>query len=224
MAGACCTPSACLLGRWLGGLRARAISNPPFERPSRQTLRRLRRSWYGLVAVAASVQPHGTVATSSPGASATVPSTRGSGEVIGSDDPAWVCGRISQPPVTPTGHQDPGTTPSPSRLRCVSPERASCKERWSQAVQATLHSVRAGSVPQRSSRGMGGHLRSPTVRRNRRSRALQLSSWGNGGGRFGLWSRRSGLQRRAADGQQLTIVGINTTLGEPWQIVGAAER
>ena len=22
-------PSACLLGRWLGGLRARAISNPP---------------------------------------------------------------------------------------------------------------------------------------------------------------------------------------------------
>jgi hypothetical protein len=39
-------------------------------------------------------------------------------------------------------------------------------------VQARLRSVRAGSVPQRSSRGISGHQRSPTVRRNRRSPAL----------------------------------------------------
>jgi hypothetical protein len=35
---------------------------------------------------------------------------------------------------------------------------------------------------------------------------------------------RSRLGRRAADGQQPTAVGINTTLGEPWRIVGAAGR
>jgi hypothetical protein len=35
-------------------------------------------------------------------------------------------------------------------------------------------SVRAGSVPQRSTTGIGGHQRSLTVQRNRRSPALQL--------------------------------------------------
>jgi hypothetical protein len=48
----------------------------------------------------------------------------------------------------------------------------------SQAVQALLRSVRAGSVSQRSSTGMGGHQRSPTVRKNRRSRALRLKQLG----------------------------------------------
>jgi hypothetical protein len=62
------------------------------------------------------------------------------------------------------------------------------------AVQAPLRSVRAGSVSQRSSTGMGGHQRSPTVRRNRRSRALGSSSWDNADGRFRLWSRRSGFE------------------------------
>jgi hypothetical protein len=38
--------------------------------------------------------------------------------------------------------------------------------------------VRAGSVPQRSTTGIGGHQRSPTVRRNRRSRALRLTQLG----------------------------------------------
>ena len=36
--------------------------------------------------------------------------------------------------------------------------------------------------------------------------------------------RRSRLGRRAPDGQQPTAVGITTTLGEPWRIVGAAGR
>jgi hypothetical protein len=40
----------------------------------------------------------------------------------------------------------------------------------------------------------------------------------------GLWPRRSRLGCRAADGQQLTAVGIVTTLGEPWRIVEAAGR
>jgi hypothetical protein len=40
------------------------------------------------------------------------------------------------------------------------------------AVQVPLHSVRAGSVSERTLMGMGGHQRSPTVRRNRRSPAL----------------------------------------------------
>jgi hypothetical protein len=48
----------------------------------------------------------------------------------------------------------------------------------SRAVQAPLRSVRAGSVSQRSSTGMGGQLRSPTVRRNRRSRTLRLTQLG----------------------------------------------
>jgi hypothetical protein len=51
-------------------------------------------------------------------------------------------------------------------------------DRGSQAVQAPLRSVRAGSGPQRSNMGMGGHQRSPTVRRNRRSRALRLRQLG----------------------------------------------
>ena len=47
-----------------------------------------------------------------------------------------------------------------------------------QAVQAPLRSVRAGSVSQRSSTGIGGHQWSPTVRRNRRSLALRLMQLG----------------------------------------------
>jgi hypothetical protein len=38
--------------------------------------------------------------------------------------------------------------------------------------------VRAGSVSQRSSSGMGGHQRSPTVRRNHRSEALRPKQLG----------------------------------------------
>jgi hypothetical protein len=45
-------------------------------------------------------------------------------------------------------------------------------------MQASLSSVRAGSVPQRSSTGIRGHQRSPTVQRNRRSAALQLRQLG----------------------------------------------
>jgi hypothetical protein len=56
----------CMLARALAWRTAcSGHQQPPFERVSRQTLRRLRRSWYGLVAVAASVQLHATVATSS---------------------------------------------------------------------------------------------------------------------------------------------------------------
>jgi hypothetical protein len=60
----------------------------------------------------------------------------------------------------------------------VTVETTENREGGSQAVQASLRSVRAGSVPQRSSTGMGGHRRSPTVRRNRRSRALRLKQLG----------------------------------------------
>jgi hypothetical protein len=48
----------------------------------------------------------------------------------------------------------------------------------SQAVQAPLRSVRAGSVSQRSSTGISGHQRSPTVQRNCRSWALRLKQLG----------------------------------------------
>jgi hypothetical protein len=37
-------------------------------------------------------------------------------------------------------------------------------------------------------------------------------------------SRKVTVRRRAADAQQLTAVGINTTLEAPWQIVEAAGR
>jgi hypothetical protein len=43
---------------------------------------------------------------------------------------------------------------------------SSGEEECSQATQARLSSVRAGSVPQRSSMGIGGHQRSPPVQRN----------------------------------------------------------
>jgi hypothetical protein len=39
-------------------------------------------------------------------------------------------------------------------------------------------SVRAGSVPQRSTTGIAGHQRSPTVQSNRRSLALRLKQLG----------------------------------------------
>jgi hypothetical protein len=73
-----------------------------------------------------------------------------------------------------------------------------------------------------------GHGRAPTVAYGSEEPQVGDPSAQAAGinvdGRFGLWSRRSGLARRAADGQQLTAVGINTTLGEPWQIVEAAGR
>jgi hypothetical protein len=47
-----------------------------------------------------------------------------------------------------------------------------------QTAQALLSWIRAGSVSQRSSRGIGGRQRSPTVQRNRRSPALQLMQLG----------------------------------------------
>jgi hypothetical protein len=46
------------------------------------------------------------------------------------------------------------------------------------AAQAPLSSVRAGSVPQRSSMGSSGRQRSPTVGRNRRSSAVPLTQLG----------------------------------------------
>jgi hypothetical protein len=55
-----------------------------------------------------------------------VPSTRGSGEVIGSETRVGLWTDFAAP-VTSYGPSRPGTTPSPSRLRCVSPERASCR-------------------------------------------------------------------------------------------------
>ena len=45
-------------------------------------------------------------------------------------------------------------------------------------MQATVRSVRAGSVPQRSGTGISSHQRSLTVQRNRRSRALRLKQLG----------------------------------------------
>ena len=51
-------------------------------------------------------------------------------------------------------------------------------ERRAASDRRTAPSVRAGSVSQGSSTGMGGHQRSPTVRRNRRSRALRLKQLG----------------------------------------------
>jgi hypothetical protein len=60
----------------------------------------------------------------------------------------------------------------------ISVETTENRKRGSQAVQAPLRWVRAGSVPQRSSRGMSGHQRSPTVGRNRRSRTLRLKQLG----------------------------------------------
>jgi hypothetical protein len=57
---------------------------------------------------------------------------------------------------------------------------------WLRRVGASEHPrlageellVRTGSVPQRSSMGVSGHQRSPTVPQNRRSRALQLKQLG----------------------------------------------
>jgi hypothetical protein len=66
------------------------------------------------------------------------------------------------------------------------------------AVQASLRSVRARSVSQRSSTGIGGRQRSLMVQRNRRSLARSSCSWDDAIGRFGLWSRRSGLVRRGS--------------------------
>jgi hypothetical protein len=60
----------------------------------------------------------------------------------------------------------------------ITVETTENREGGSQAVQAPLRSVRGGSVSQRSSTGMGGHQRSPTVGRNRRSRALRLKQLG----------------------------------------------
>jgi hypothetical protein len=60
----------------------------------------------------------------------------------------------------------------------ITVETTENREGGCQAVQAPLRSVRAGSVSQRSSTGMGGHQRSPTVRRNRRSGALRLKQLG----------------------------------------------
>jgi hypothetical protein len=48
----------------------------------------------------------------------------------------------------------------------------------SRTEEVAWASVRAGSVSQRSSTGMGGHQRSSTVQRNRRSRALRLKQLG----------------------------------------------
>jgi hypothetical protein len=50
--------------------------------------------------------------------------------------------------------------------------------RWRQRPDGTEPLVRAGSVPQRSTTGIGGHQRLLMVRRNRRSPALQLMQLG----------------------------------------------
>jgi hypothetical protein len=47
-----------------------------------------------------------------------------------------------------------------------------------QFLQGRLSQVRAGSVPQRSRTGIGGHRRSRTVQKNRRSLPLQLRQLG----------------------------------------------
>jgi hypothetical protein len=51
--------------------------------------------------------------------------------------------------------------------------------------------------------------------------ALQLRQLGCGGA-IRIVVPKARVRAWAADGQQPTAVGINTSLGEPWQIVGAA--
>lgn len=64
------------------------------------------------------------------------------------------------------------------------PEVAGLGHRWMASSPTVLpklavfRPVRAGSVPQRSSRGSSGRQRPPTVQRNRRSPALQLTQQG----------------------------------------------
>jgi hypothetical protein len=64
-------------------------------------------------------------------------------------------------------------------LPCRSvPGRGGPQRRRRQRPDGLEPSVRAGSVSQRSSTGMSGNQRSPTVRRNPRSRALRLTQLG----------------------------------------------
>ena len=92
----------------------------------------------------------------------------------------------SGPACQPTGQSRPSTaghhhhpalpdTEAVMELSLVVTVDRGVPARWSQAVQAALRSVRAGSVSQRSSTGMSGHQRSPTVRRNRRSLPFRLT-------------------------------------------------
>ena len=76
-------------------------------------------------------------------------------------------------------------------------------QKWlGQAAQSSLRPVRAGSVSQRSSTGIGGRQRSPTVQRNRRSPALHLTQVRGCGGVTQIVVpkvRRWGSRRAAAD-------------------------
>jgi hypothetical protein len=66
----------------------------------------------------------------------------------------------------------------------------------------------------RGALGVGGHERSPAASGTRRQLTYGSYTWDDSSRRFGLWARQSGSVRRAADGQQPTAVGTNTTIGE----------
>jgi hypothetical protein len=52
------------------------------------------------------------------------------------------------------------------------------------------------------------------VQRSHKSLTLSSCSCDDAEGRFGLWSRRSWVRRRAADGQQPIVIATNRTAGE----------
>jgi hypothetical protein len=79
-----------------------------------------------------------------------------------------------------------------------------------QAPQGGLTSVRAGSEPQRSSKGSTGHQRSPTVRGTAGRRRPSSHSWEDAARRFRLWSRRSGRRRR---GSRWAATGVRNDRG-----------
>jgi hypothetical protein len=60
----------------------------------------------------------------------------------------------------------------------ITVETTENREDGAKLCKPPLRSVRAGSVSQRSSTGIGGHQRSPVVQRNRRSLALRLRQLG----------------------------------------------
>jgi hypothetical protein len=69
----------------------------------------------------------------------------------------------------------PGERSGPRRLPVGAFAEDRSAERRPPPSATGRPSVRPGSVPQRSSMGSSGHQRSPTVQRNRRSLALQLT-------------------------------------------------
>jgi hypothetical protein len=82
-------------------------------------------------------------------------------------------------------------------------------------------SVRAGSVAHRDHMGTSGHQWLPTAKRNHRSMSIRLKQQARGQQADQIVVPKVTVRRRAADGQQLTAVGTNTTVAELWQIVGA---